>query len=110
MFVSISQRCSISSSRPGKPSRIRSIGGQFSITERLRPASAKRCLRRRKDEKSHTGGPPGTNRGKADTAWVTPSWTARSEEHTSELQSPCNIVCRLLLENKKPGTLCLFRH
>src|SRR5256885_11481592 len=26
---------------------------------------------------------------------------ARSEEHTSELQSPCNLVCRLLLENKK---------
>src|SRR2546426_6771433 len=25
----------------------------------------------------------------------------RSEEHTSELQSPCNIVCRLLLEEKK---------
>src|SRR5256885_5861725 len=25
----------------------------------------------------------------------------RSEEHTSELQSPCNLVCRLLLENKK---------
>src|SRR5256885_12239517 len=29
------------------------------------------------------------------------SW--RSEEHTSELQSPCNIVCRLLLEKKKVG-------
>src|SRR2546426_12434734 len=28
------------------------------------------------------------------------SW-ARSEEHTSELQSPCNLVCRLLLEKKK---------
>src|SRR5688500_11483168 len=27
--------------------------------------------------------------------------SARSEEHTSELQSPCNLVCRLLLENKK---------
>src|SRR5688500_19811294 len=27
--------------------------------------------------------------------------TARSEEHTSELQSPCNLVCRLLLEKKK---------
>src|SRR5256885_9028933 len=26
---------------------------------------------------------------------------SRSEEHTSELQSPCNIVCRLLLEKKK---------
>src|SRR2546426_4099164 len=32
----------------------------------------------------------------------------RSEEHTSELQSPCNLVCRLLLEKKKkkiPGEL-----
>src|SRR3989454_6496671 len=31
-------------------------------------------------------------------------WAAeglRSEEHTSELQSPCNLVCRLLLEKKK---------
>src|SRR5256885_9992934 len=27
----------------------------------------------------------------------------RSEEHTSELQSPCNLVCRLLLEKKKDG-------
>src|SRR5256885_4197664 len=30
-----------------------------------------------------------------------PSASARSEEHTSELQSPCNLVCRLLLEKKK---------
>src|SRR5256885_5743372 len=29
---------------------------------------------------------------------------SRSEEHTSELQSPCNLVCRLLLEKKK--TIC----
>src|SRR5256885_13114971 len=28
----------------------------------------------------------------------------RSEEHTSELQSPCNLVCRLLLEKKKKQT------
>src|SRR2546426_11787645 len=28
-------------------------------------------------------------------------YLARSEEHTSELQSPCNLVCRLLLEKKK---------
>src|SRR5256885_3861768 len=28
----------------------------------------------------------------------------RSEEHTSELQSPCNLVCRLLLEKKKQNT------
>src|SRR5256885_12973133 len=30
---------------------------------------------------------------------------ARSEEHTSELQSPCNLVCRLLLEKKKSNRL-----
>src|SRR5256885_13143798 len=29
---------------------------------------------------------------------------ARSEEHTSELQSPCNLVCRLLLEKKNNDT------
>src|SRR2546426_7717980 len=34
---------------------------------------------------------------------------ARSEEHTSELQSPCNLVCRLLLEKKKKTTLNLLR-
>src|SRR2546426_9010308 len=31
----------------------------------------------------------------------------RSEEHTSELQSPCNLVCRLLLEKKKKTPLPL---
>src|SRR2546426_9281507 len=30
-----------------------------------------------------------------------PPARGRSEEHTSELQSPCNLVCRLLLEKKK---------
>src|SRR3989454_8044528 len=30
-----------------------------------------------------------------------PVCPVRSEEHTSELQSPCNLVCRLLLEKKK---------
>src|SRR5256885_5093069 len=32
------------------------------------------------------------------------SGSRRSEEHTSELQSPCNLVCRLLLEKKKKST------
>src|SRR5256885_8828751 len=31
----------------------------------------------------------------------------RSEEHTSELQSPCNLVCRLLLEKKKKHAIAL---
>src|SRR2546426_2980378 len=33
------------------------------------------------------------------------AWQERSEEHTSELQSPCNLVCRLLLEKKKTNEL-----
>src|SRR5256885_4293310 len=32
----------------------------------------------------------------------------RSEEHTSELQSPCNLVCRLLLEKKKKLSLLIL--
>src|ERR1022692_4845969 len=34
---------------------------------------------------------------------------SRSEEHTSELQSPCNLVCRLLLEKKNHPSDCLNR-
>src|SRR5256885_8699439 len=35
---------------------------------------------------------------------------SRSEEHTSELQSPCNLVCRLLLEKKKKTTSHFPQH
>src|SRR2546426_2147655 len=34
----------------------------------------------------------------------------RSEEHTSELQSPCNLVCRLLLEKKKKTNVSSDSH
>src|SRR5256885_11095918 len=33
---------------------------------------------------------------------------SRSEEHTSELQSPCNLVCRLLLEKKKSTNISSY--
>src|SRR5256885_8869463 len=36
-----------------------------------------------------------------DLAFPVANAPGRSEEHTSELQSPCNLVCRLLLEKKK---------
>src|ERR1039457_7614128 len=40
--------------------------------------------------------------GRGEGEWTAPSaMRPRSEEHTSELQSPCNLVCRLLLEKKK---------
>src|SRR5256885_8314958 len=38
--------------------------------------------------------------GDEQRAWLMAN-LQRSEEHTSELQSPCNLVCRLLLEKKK---------
>src|SRR5256885_8757179 len=72
---------------------------------------------------SRQGGPPALRARRAGNSWqvdgVVPWSTGadvadvivagaaveddagRSEEHTSELQSPCNIVCRLLLEKKK---------
>src|SRR2546426_8564905 len=39
--------------------------------------------------------------GEAPLALLRALGELRSEEHTSELQSPCNLVCRLLLEKKK---------
>src|SRR5215467_6546049 len=47
-------------------------------------------------------GAPASPRGGLRVSMVTEVILAsRSEEHTSELQSPCNLVCRLLLEKKK---------
>src|SRR2546426_7824798 len=61
-------------------------------------------------EPAHTGSVRDTRRRSAGptrspshaAAWAARRGTrSRSEEHTSELQSPCNLVCRLLLEKKK---------
>src|SRR2546426_4168365 len=50
---------------------------------------------------------PGVSGRSEPAPGIGPSSMSRSEEHTSELQSPCNLVCRLLLEKKKnqPYTL-----
>src|SRR5688500_19307467 len=39
-----------------------------------------------------------------------PNGAHRSEEHTSELQSPCKLVCRLLLEKKKKYHALIYVH
>src|SRR5579863_6692942 len=39
-------------------------------------------------------------------SWRWWRWTSRSEEHTSELQSPVQLVCRLLLEKKNQRYCC----
>src|SRR2546426_6669961 len=45
-----------------------------------------------------------TSQAAPRTQFQNPPARTRSEEHTSELQSPCNLVCRLLLEKKKKNT------
>src|SRR5690348_17657754 len=47
-------------------------------------------------------------------SWITSTWPSqcgpRSEEHTSELQSPVHLVCRLLLEKKKIAYNQVYAH
>src|SRR2546430_12095569 len=46
----------------------------------------------------------------APCSWTARAFAPRSEEHTSELQSQSNLVCRLLLEKKIKSTAALSRH
>src|SRR3989454_6045293 len=70
----------------------RSCGGSRGCDE---PRDARSCAGRGNHPASrrpqHQRGAPRVRSGSA---------SLRSEEHTSELQSPCNLVCRLLLEKK----------
>src|SRR3989454_3508199 len=63
----------------------------FRSAERGRHAGEGRSSRHRARPAAESG----------DDAQHSPEPVLRSEEHTSELQSPCNLVCRLLLEKKK---------
>src|SRR5256885_4680946 len=51
------------------------------------------------------GSPNGRTHSGRSAAPCIPGTQGRSEEHTSELQSPCNLVCRLLLEKKNERAL-----
>src|SRR5256885_4828022 len=64
---------------------------EVSVARRGARLRARRLLRRLHDE--------------LDRGPLAGSLPLRSEEHTSELQSPCNLVCRLLLEKKKKDVL-----
>src|SRR5205085_11990691 len=65
-----------------------------SVTKRTGPGSA------RPERFAGTGAPPSTGCGTV-CRMVVVMTDSRSEEHTSELQSQSNLVCRLLLEKKK---------
>src|SRR5256885_3171130 len=58
-------------------------------------AQRNRIIRRKRTQRHFTNSTRQDARGPRVLAFD------RSEEHTSELQSPCNLVCRLLLEKKK---------
>src|SRR5260370_3728213 len=78
----------------------------FPYTTLFRSLHDKRRTEVRHDEiadKEHT------QIGQMDEHGVVRFSPVRSEEHTSELQSHLNLVCRLLLEKKKSQTTCLHR-
>src|SRR5256885_17126150 len=72
----------------------RSLSWPFSITQ-IQPHQVRYAM---PEEKGLLIVYTGPGKGKTTCALGT---AFRSEEHTSELQSPCNLVCRLLLEKKK---------
>src|SRR5256885_6121326 len=84
----------MSRAEPGAPLRIlrRWKRGRSCWSRRrrtMRECRSWRAKRRRKLRRRGGGGKKAVKK------------EGRSEEHTSELQSPCNLVCRLLLEKKK---------
>src|SRR5256885_11077556 len=72
------------------PERVADRREDLLIVRLDRQFAAARCQRQPEDQLRISAGPEGRDR----------RGTPRSEEHTSELQSPCNLVCRLLLATK----------
>src|SRR5256885_12230447 len=80
----------------GEPFKLGALGVYWEPWERRHPACRLQCrsIRHRRQA--------GCLRSQAAALLVEQDRVFdRSEEHTSELQSPCNLVCRLLLEKKK---------
>src|SRR5688500_19290818 len=73
----------------------RGIGGRGTETDPGQGGQGQRGYPRRRGD-----GDTAVLRVRGDIAMADLAQPLRSEEHTSELQSPCNLVCRLLLEKK----------
>src|SRR2546426_8836397 len=73
----------------------------FPYTTLFRSARAPSPPRRAPRGSPQGRGRPGSRRAPPPRHRPSERGGGRSEEHTSELQSPCNLVCRLLLEKKK---------
>src|SRR5215211_6935322 len=115
---------STSSSSPFEPSTARGgVDVWVSGTEATRVATLRPCRPAGRSAAPHAlRSPEGTTCSSAAPAlrdwpwrgsWPAAergSWCSRSEEHTSELQSHSDLVCRLLLEKKKKNNItCYFR-
>src|SRR2546426_6614820 len=89
----------MTSNGPGACCRIATASPTWNWTTSARPRATRFSRASRDSRSSHTTWctipPPFSFTARANHA------VERSEEHTSELQSPCNLVCRLLLEKKK---------
>src|SRR2546430_8573331 len=83
--------CSVSS----RSSTVRFTSRSGSVSSATSPPSSRDAIRSSRPT-SVLGGV-----GAVNTSWRSWSCSRRSEEHTSELQSQSNLVCRLLLEKKK---------
>src|SRR2546426_3190625 len=79
----------------------------FPYTTLFRSPAALRTAEERQGEGAGSVGKRRSVSARQGGRYRKPRWredarlAVRSEEHTSELQSPCNLVCRLLLEKKK---------
>src|SRR2546422_8390246 len=102
VFVGLAA-CAVAQRRPAAPAR--------SDTGPTAPPSApKDSLTRFLESFSYRNLGPAAYSGRVTALAVTrPLYAARSEEHTSELQSRLHLVCRLLLEKKK-STKCTVYH
>src|SRR5690606_42113780 len=77
-------------------------GGTLRTTHSVRAGKCRTTIRRRRCGASQAGrAPAGLPNARASREPQGPASNRRSEEHTSELQSRENLVCRLLLEKKK---------
>src|SRR3989454_5602383 len=97
-LFAVRPRTRMAVSRPGEGNQPRAVTTDSDpLSQRLRPV--------RKSKISIVSRRETTPKPEFQTmsrdAFLISARSLRSEEHTSELQSPCNLVCRLLLEKKK---------
>src|SRR5256885_13307156 len=69
-------------------------------TRRISDSTAARTCCSRTETPGYSGPSPYPGNDRCERSAIHRAPGRRSEEHTSELQSPCNLVCRLLLEKK----------